>query len=236
MIRRALLLAASRENNPIPDVYSDLAAVSNFLRSNIGGAWDVNEIFQGLGSTRDQILSAIRAANDGDYCLAFFAGRGELVKMGRPWREMRMVLSSGEAITERELNSGSARCTLILDCSRRTVGQNKETLLFETPGVPDRVEVSSEYRNYYEECLRAAEGGLVRIYATEAGSVSTDAGSFTQQLLREANMWSVTNKGALPLGDAVALARDAMSRESPQQIVEYLGGRRLRHFPFAVQI
>jgi hypothetical protein len=236
MNRQAILLAASPDDEPIPGVYADLAAFYSFLQSNHGGAWDTKEIFRGENSARNQILSAINAAKNADYSLVFFAGHGEAVKMGLPWLETRMLLSSGETITERELNSGSPRCTLILDCCRRTPEQNKEMFLINASILLERGEGSSDFRNFYEKNLSAAESGLVKVYATATGSAAADKHSFTQHLLNESYMWATRNKGTLDLGDAVALAKNAMKRENPQQRPEYQGGRRLRHFPFAVQI
>jgi len=236
MKRSAILLAASPKDNPITGVYSDLAAFCSFLRSNLGGAWDEKEIVIRENSTRDQILSTVNAVKNADYCLIFFAGHGETVKIDLPWFETRMLLSSGETIIERELNSGSPRCTLIMDCCRRTPEQDEKAALIKFSKLIEYGGGSSEFRNLYENRLEGAETGLVKVYATAVGGAAADQHSFTQHLLNQTNSWGAKNKGALDIGDAVALARDAMKRENPQQKPEYQGGRRLRHFPFAVQI
>lgn len=236
MNRKAILLAASPEDDPIPGVYQDLKAFYAYLRSNPGGAWDDGEIFVEENTTRNQVIAAINAAQNADYSLVYFAGHGESVRLGLPWLETRMLLRSGETITERELNSRSPRCTLIMDCCRRTPEQNIEASLINFSMLLEHGRGSIDFRKFYQKGLEVAESGLVKIYSTAAGSAAADIHSFTQYLLNETNKWVVGNKGILSLEDAVNLAKIAMKLENPQQQPEYQGGRRLRHFPFAVQI
>jgi hypothetical protein len=236
MNRKAILLAASPEGDPVPGVYADLVAFDAFLRSNPGGAWDAKDIFQGKNSTRDEVLCAIQAAKAADYSLVYFAGHGEIVKMGLPWAEARMLLGSRETISERDLNSGSPRCTLILDCCQRASEEDEKALLIQPSTLLEHGEGCSEFRDLYQKTLVTAESGIVKVCTVACGSALADTHSFTQHLLNESSAWVTRHKGPLFLGEAVALAADAMKRENPQQQPEYQGGRRLRHFPFAVQI
>ncbi len=231
MKRKAMLIAASFEDNPIPGVYSDLAMFRSFIQSNLGGAWEKNEIFIQENPMRDDVLSMINSDRNADYSLVFFAGLGEVVKMDLPWSEVRVRLNSGENIIERELNTGSPRCTLILDCSRKTAAQ--EERLSVKSSVLSEHGVRLDFRNLYENELASAEAGLVKIYSM---AVASGQHSFTQYLLNESIGWAAKNNGTLSLANATSLARDAMKRENLAQQPEYRGGRRLRHFPFAVQI
>jgi hypothetical protein len=234
MKRKAIILAASNEENPIQGVHFDPVAFASFLQTNLGGAWDEDEIFVQKTPTRSQILAAINSARDTDYSLVFFAGHGETVKMDLPWSEVRMQLGSNENITERELNTGSSRCTLILDCSRRSPAHD-EKLSAKSSKLSEHG-TRSDFRNLYEKELASAEAGLVKIYSMGVGNVTAGQHSFTQLLLNESNAWAAKNRGTLSLANATTLARDAMTREHLEQQPEYRGGRRLRHFPFAVQI
>ena len=123
-----------------------------------------------------------------------------------------------------------------MDCCRRTPEQDEAELLIKTSMLLEHGEGGAEFRNLYLNSLAAAESGLVKIFATNIGGSAADTHSFTQHLLNETNIWASKNRGILHLGDAVELARNSMKRENPQQQPEYRGGRRLRHFPFAVQI
>jgi hypothetical protein len=233
MNRKAVLLAASSQDTPTEYAYSDVDSLSSFLQSNPGGAWDVKEIFQGRDLMRHQILSVVKAASEADYFFLFFAGQGELAKTDRPWREMKMRLISGEIISERDLNSGASRCTLILDCSGGTETYANKLRLVESPNPPEHGFGATDFRSSYERSLEMTETGIVKIYAT--GPVGPGAQSFTQHLLTESTAWASKESGILHLGEAVALVREAMRRENAEKLPEYQGGRRLRHFPFVVQ-
>lgn len=236
MKRKAILLAASPENNPIPGVFADLNAFHSFLRSNPGGSWEPDEIICEDDPTRDQILKCVIEAKDAAYSLVYFAGHGEIIKTELPWSEMKMLLSSGQTISEREINSGSARCTLIMDCCSRSPKQDESTLLIKTSMLQEHGEGGAEFSNVYQTSLAEAECGLAKVFATKVGSSAEETHSFTQHLLNETHIWTSKAKGILLLRDAVDLARNSMKQENPQQQPEYRGGRRLRHFPFAVQI
>ena len=236
MKRKAILLAASPVNDPIPGVFADLEAFHKFLKSNAGGAWSSSEIVCADDPTRDQIIAAVLEAKAVDYSLVYFAGHGDTVKTDLPWKETRMYLGTGQTVTEREINSGSPRCTLIMDCCRRTPELDEGKLLVKSAMLLEHGEGGGEYRNLYQQSLMTAESGLVKVFSTKVGAAAADEHSFTQHLLNEAANWSVKNRGVLHLGDAVDLAKASMKRVNPQQEPEYRGGRRLRHYPFAVQI
>lgn len=235
MTRRAILLAASPDDTPIPGVSGDLDAFYRFLRSDCGGAWRDTEILRGENLKRNEVLRAINAAKNSDYSLVFFAGRGKVAKKGLPWPEATLELNSHEAATERDLNSASPRCALFFDCSRKTASQGGETSTAAAMAPVSQDEVSSSFRNMYEESLAAAEAGLVKVYAMAGQGGNAAANSFTQHLLDESIKWAANNRGILHLGNAVTLGVEAMKMNKSQLDVKYHGGRRLNDFPFAVQ-
>lgn len=235
MNRYAILLATPSENSPTPNVCDDLAMFYSFLRSNCGGAWQENEILRHENPSMAQILATVRAAKNADYSLVFLAGYGEKVKAGLPWAEMRIALDCGETITERELNPGTPRCTLIFSCASRTSAQDPNPPPDTSASFPRNEKPSSEFRTLYYERLMQAEGGVARIYSTSISDPAAGTKFFTQSLITTANRWALINKGMLHLGEAVALANDAMKKTNNSHRAEYLGGRRLRHFPFLVQ-
>ncbi|MEI6197031.1 MAG: hypothetical protein WCS42_22170, partial [Verrucomicrobiota bacterium] len=200
------------------------------------GSWEPEEIICQQNPGLDSILKSVTEAKGAEYSLVYFAGHGEVVKTDLPWPETRMQLGSGQTISEREINPGSPRCTLIMDCCSRTPEQDEKKLLVRTSMLLEHGKDRAEFRNLYQQSLTAAESGLVKIIVTKVGGSAAGTHSFTQHLLNEANIWTSNNRGILYLGDAVELAKNSMKRENPQQQPEYQGGRRLRHFPFAVQI
>ena len=235
MNRQAIILSSSPQRNPVPSVHFDASTFDSFLRSNLGGAWISEEIFRAENASRDQINTALRRSREADYSLLFFAGHGDVVKMDRPWTEMRLFLASGETITERELNPGSRRCTLMFDCCRRAAEQIAPGRLAEPSGPLPRGKDSSWSRTAYEQSLSAAEAGLVKMFAVGTDRIATGGNSFTQYLIKETIRWAAENKGVLTLDQALSLATNAMEKNMAEQKADYRGGRRLRHFPFAVQ-
>jgi hypothetical protein len=111
-----------------------------------------------------------------------------------------------------------------------------DKLLIKTSMLLEHGKSGAEYRNLYMNSVAAAESGLVKIFVTRVDSSAAGAHSFTRHLLNETNIWISKNRGILYLREAVELARYSMKLENPQQQPEYEGGRRMRHFPFAVQI
>jgi hypothetical protein len=167
MKRKAIILAAVNEGNPIQGVYFDLVAFASFLQTNLGGAWDEDEIVVQKTPTRSQILARVNSARDADYSLFFFAGHGETVKTDLPWPEVRMQLDSNESITERELNTGSSS-----ELSKRL------TLL--------QAGVVSKYREKWEEYIKNNSNGIVEMVACSKGEAAGEdpsAGGYYTSLL-----------------------------------------------------
>jgi hypothetical protein len=92
------------------------------------------------------------------------------------------------------------------------------------------------FRTLYDQALEMAEKGLVSVYSTGLDAVAPDTSSLSRFLIHSAIEWAASNHGILTLDQAVLLASAAIAEKKPQQNPEYHGGRRLRHFPFAVNV
>jgi len=235
MKRKAILIGASPQDDPLENVALDVATWQEFLKTNHGGGWDENcEIIDATEMNREDLLKLLQQTKDHDFSMVIFAGHGFSVKTDLPWPELNLILQTGETILEREINPGTPRCNIILDCCRAH-GENVRPL-------EERVKKSSLERAYdevrarilYDNALESAESGLVRIYATGDNAAAADKASFSQILIHSSMRWAGHNQGILSIKDAVAMAATEMESIRPQQIPEYNGGRRLRHFPFAL--
>jgi hypothetical protein len=233
MQRKAILIAASRDEHVLNSAYADSVMFKAFLQSDVGGAWEDGEIVLNTNPTREQIQAAVTSARNADYTLTLFVGQGELRKGALPWEEMQILLGSGELVTERELNSGTQRCALIFDCGNSTTNQDGEALPSVSFEISPTNGARSNSRHQYEAALGAAERGLTKVYATPAGN-SLHTRSFAQHLLHQSHRWAEANRGTLNLGDAVLRANAALEREGYPHAAQYLPGRRLHDFPFAV--
>jgi hypothetical protein len=232
MTRKAILLSASPPPTQIPGIESDAEAWHHFLRSNPGGAWANQEITRLSNCDREAALAAVRAAKDTDYSLIVFAGQGQIRKGDLPWPEAHVVLGDGCSLLESELNPGTPRCTLVFDWSNREGAVSAASSKDAIP--PQAEQGAANFRALFDQAIETAEGGLVKIFATEAGTTPNPAPSFSQQLLHAAYQWSRTNHGILPLQQAISLAAEAIQKTNPLLKPEYQGGRRLHHFPLAV--
>lgn len=234
MTRKAILIAASPQSSPVPGVYTDVDWWDVFLRSNPGGVWSTSEIYIAKDYKKDAILKLITSAKSCDYSLVVFAGHGQTLKTDMPWAEAQLLLSEGNSLSEREINPGSPRCTLIMDCCRGLADEEEPTELIKEAAELERANDPDACCALFTKTLAAAESGLVKIYSRAVGSATADTRSFTKHLLFGAAKWAGLSQGVLTLNEAVGRTAQGMTTSNPQQKPEYHGGRRLRHFPLAV--
>jgi hypothetical protein len=233
--RRAILIGASPKNDPLENVAFDIKTWKDFLESKYGGGWnEYSEIFDSSELSKKELLGLIQASNNFDYTMIIFAGHGFTVKTDLPWPELNLLLQTGENILERELNPGSQRCCLVLDCCRAH-GENVQPLQEQVKesSLSERSEEILARKNF-ENALAKSELGLVKIYATGDNAAAADKFSFSQILIHTARNLASKNRGILYMNDAVSNAASLVKTIHPQQNPEYHGGRRLNHFPFAL--
>ena len=236
MKRQAILIAASPASDPAPGVYPDIISWDAFLRSRIGGAWLDEEILNASNHPGEELCKLIKSVGNVDYSMIIFAGHAKRVRTEMPWTELQILLGTGESILERELNPGTARCSMILDCCRTGSLEERQDFSIKKAAVLENKEELSIYREAYNTQLASAEGGLVKVYSTEDGVDAIDENTFSQHLVLQANIWADRYHGVLNLRDGVRLASDSIAKFVPQQKPEYQGGRRLNHFPLAVSL
>lgn len=234
MNRRAILIGASPADDPLRFVAVDVALWGEFLQSNEGGAWNESEILDASHLNKATLMSELARLKPYDYSLIVFAGHGFTTETDLPWTELRLILESGDSVLERELNPGTPRCCIVLDCCR-TRGENIEAIMEHRKSASLKEAYAAvRSRQAYDTTAAQAEMGAVTVYATGDNTEAFDKGSFSQHLIRSAVDWAQSNLGVLTIKDAVRIGAEELIKIHPQQVPEYHGGRRLRHFPFAV--
>jgi len=231
MQRKAILVALKRSPDQIN--CPQLSAWIEFLCSDTGGGWKRDQIVETFGWGRNQLLDAVKDAGNADYSLIVYVGRGRSVKIDVPWSELQLEISSDESVLERELNTGSPRCAMILDASScNEESASNEILKILRP----RIDVAEdEFVQAYDAAIENAERGVARIWVTSAAETTSVASSFTHNIISHAVEWSLQSKGILSFPRAVDLVTDSDGKHNRRKI-EYRGGRRVGHFPFAVGI
>ena len=232
MVRKALLIGGHDigRNAPSNGVVADLVAWRRFLTSPIGGNWHDNEIDEITSGDRLEVLANLFLCCHSDYTLVAFSGHGELVRDKHGFPETIISLHDGEEMSERQLNTGADRCMTVLDCCRRYPPTEKIAM--------NSLNESVKWANYldtrakYERLLNQSEKGYVRVYGAGEDRAAADEYSFTRAMI-DAAKESIGGyaDGVIPINEAVRLAK---SKLPPQQSPVYNGGRRIGHFPFAV--
>ncbi len=231
MVRSALLVAAKVAD--IEHMESLRALWWDFLRSNAGGGWHENEIKSPSPAAAD-VLGAVDSVAHSDYSLVVFIGHGAMVKEDRPWKETRITLNEKETLlADRQLNTGSPRLTLVLDCCRDLLWPANTGCLSELECFRSKGSNATIFRGVFEANLLQAEQGITKIFPP-----SENISSFSRYLIGGAYEWCKHHKheSVLSWSDAVTYGNMKMAAEHffKGQGFVYQGGRRLRHFPMAI--
>ena len=235
MKRRALIVGAAYNDPDIPGVYTDLVAWDAFLKSACGGAWDTEEVETLKDPSLKDLNPALRRLAEVDYSFVVFCGHGATVDLGKPWTETILCFGTHGEVSDSQLNPGTPRCTMLLDCCRGLISLSDEQRFLIEGKAASAVDRRGA-RSAYDEALELAEKGLVTIFAASVGEEASDRRSFSKQLILQAESVMAAHEGILPQSLAVELTAQAMKITTPQQHPEYNGGRRLHHFPFAINV
>jgi hypothetical protein len=231
MRRSAILIAASGAD--FKQIESVRALWRAFIKSSAGGGWYEDEI-KSPSPTALDVLGAVESVAHSDYSLVVFIGHGAKVKEGRPWKETRIELNDKETLlADRQLNTGTPRLTLVLDCCRDLLWPTEPKCLSEIEHFVSTGTNATNFRGVFEANLLQAEQGITKIYPT-----SENSSSFSRFLITGACEWCKNHKheSVLSWSDAVTFGQRNMDAEhvSTGQEIVYQGGRRLQHFPMAI--
>lgn len=229
MKRLAFLIGGTYDNleDQLPGVAADIRAWKQFLVSPFGGSWMDDEIVDLSGQAKPAILSELRRGVGVDYSIVCFSGHGCLVKDHFGFSTTKVFVNDRDEMLETECNPGSSWCTMVFDCCRRHPVQEKVAFANEAT----ELFKSADTRVRFEKELMKCEKGLVKVFAADVGQAAGDEPSFSRMLISTAQDHDSYSEGVLRINQAVRLAGNAMPK---QQTPVYAGGRRLRHFPFAV--
>lgn len=230
MTRMAYLIGGSYTDETLNGVRADIAAWKGYLTSPTGGSWREDEIIDLSGERAASICATLRTGRLIDYSFVCFSGHGRALLDPYGYSTTVVLANDEEELSECDLNPGSPRCTMLLDCCRHLP---KEPLIesFAMDAVVDTMRYDTH--EVFDRVLQGCEKGLVRIYGTELNHGAADEKSFTRMMIRYAeNAVEDCADGILRLPDAV---RGAKKWLDEQQTPVYRGGRRLGHFPFAIK-
>jgi hypothetical protein len=229
--RKALLISSTNLNIPDTFILEDLNNWRSFLKSPSGGGWfesDDHEILTLINPSKNEILKEIKSISIVDFSIVLFIGEGYLKKDFLGFDEYFLYLKDNDEISERDLNPGNERCLIVFDTFRSYDSINKNIF------IDTDMSLVTNYRVAYENYLMQCEKGLIKIFPFNFKTFKSF--SFSNILLNITESWINKNQGILKIDEAMELVDsyfiDNLSEEAPV----YQGGRRLRHFPFAINL
>lgn len=215
----------------ISGAQKDAVAWQKFLLSNRGGAWRNDELTILSNPTPQEVRSKIALMTNG-YSFVTFSGHGHVTE---PSRKTMVCLQGGD-ISESELTPSSPRVTVILDsCREQTYSFAEEVM--ESLAMHKTASAASQYRNLFDTALERSSEGVCQLYGCSFKQSAHEdpgiGGYFTQSLIQAGKSW--TGSGVFSLLNASEVAEKVLRQKRPQQTPECNLGRRINHFPFAVQ-
>ena len=242
MARRAILIEASGKPGEKGYLEGAVADVENFrihLLSEHGGAWETSEVTVLHNPSRSQVLTEIAAAKTADYSFVTASGHGYHLKSGT-LSETMFCLKDNDEIGASELNTGSPRCTVVLDCCRKiTSPAQLQEMRKSVRAALAAKAPRSFYRRAFDDALLASEKGCSYLYSCdldEAAQEDNNGGFYSVGLVFCARAWHdvQSSAGIYDVVDAHNGAAKVVTAREPQQHPKHQAGRRLRYFPFAV--
>lgn len=245
MSRLAILIDAGGQEGDkcyLPGAAADVRSLRSFLLSNLGGAWQDHEIVTLKNPSELKLRLHLATAKSNDYCFVAASGHGHHV-MGQGINETRFCCNEHEEISARDLNSGSKRCTVLLDCCRKlTIIEDFSILESRSKSIAKYAADRSSYlyRSAFDSALGATEIGCCYLFSCDlhqSAQESQNGGYYTQAFVDSAIRWHDMNTNRSWVFSICDAHRDAVrivQNRHPQQIPQSGFGMRLSYFPFAV--
>lgn len=242
MKRRAVIIEASNVPGEsfLPGAVEDASNYEKYLQSLAGGEWYNFEINVVRNKKIAVVRAAIAATADADYSLIAFSGHGSHARsLNRELDETRICLDGGELAVS-DLNSGSDRCLVVVDCCRKIM-TTTITKAFALNMEAHQRAAERSTRAIFEETVQSSEKGCCTVYSCdldEAAGETKNGGYFTGALLEAGKSWYAAQNGGshsvLRIDKAFDAAAKVVTAKHAQQHPQQELGRRRFHFPWAV--
>lgn len=226
MIRKALIINTYNDNKILSLVGKYWV---NFLSSNCGGGWEIKnqeEIVLLNNPTSKNIFENISKMKKTDYSIIIFLGNYYYKKDILGLSETIMEINSNEIISEIEINPKNSRCLIIFDKATNQIFYEDMYKHLNKNTITKKNNLKKIYNDYIISC----ENGCVKIYIDN----NKDNIIGTTGLLKIVEKWIINNFGVLTLDELVNFSSIEENREKINLNIRYQGGRRINHFPFAI--
>lgn len=237
MNRKAILISASGkegEKGHLAGTKKDVHHLTQFLESNIGGAWEYNEI----DSYNDPSYSTIKALKDAehDFTLTLISGHGGIYK-----KDQNLYLEiDGIDYKKTDFINKSKRQLMVLDCCRSYFDEplSEKMASFSLENASADTDLSRIFREAYCEEVSSADEGIIFLYSCAAGQAADEdpehGAYFINSLIESGNVWAKNNYGSMDVYDALTAAKSVIKKYPTTQSPEISGSKRRKWFPFCV--
>ena len=202
MKRKALIIGNSGNKNDseeyLEGVEKDINNYNNFLQSNIGGAWNSDEITLSIDETKEELLQKILETKQesNDFVFVLFSGHGsyslrEECRKLYVYDENSTSSDNYDFLYEYELTNIADKQITIID----TCANNEDDDLLKESTLMDGLSASYEsykdnyiYRYRYENAIESCQDQQVVLYSSSIDESSNDdselGGLFAYNLLK----------------------------------------------------
>lgn len=181
MKKRILLIG---NDDGLPGVKVDLKNYRSYFKSNIGGAWEENEIIEKLNPKKDDLIRLLEILKDQslDYLITVYSGHG-----GQKRSTVLELNPDGELFSETSFEKIAKRQLTILDCCRAYITPITDDI-FESRRI-EKAFSAYDLRKKFEDRILQALPQEIKLYACKEGEYSYDSsegGIYSVSLLTKA--------------------------------------------------
>lgn len=240
MKRLAILIESSDTlHGSLPGMAADVENWRSYLSSVRGGAWDPDEeIIELHTPSEEEFIGSLELTRTVDYTFLSFSGHGEQKRSTPTVRGYSTAIINDDYEENiLEMLPYSPKSLLVIDSCRRYVELQKSLGRIIKSSIVESVDERRREisRMLFDSAVETAEAGSIVMYSCKAGQSAADedyGGVFTSALIDCGRKWRgkrvMTSKTAY---ECASMAHDIKRRG---QEPEYKPGRRIDHFPFAI--
>jgi hypothetical protein len=251
MKRRAILIEAAnlKGQNPLPGAVVDVKNYQRYLCSIDGGNWFSSEIRPLSKPSKSELLEEIRKAEqEAEYLFISFSGHG-YTKKANPYifpapsvNQLTMLcINDTDEISISEINPRIKNFLIADSCRTIELLDESYESLRKSLTASVRTDREIQARMMFDTTVQQAEAGQIIAYSCGinegAGEDKNRGGNFSASMIESGlQLAGSGQRRIITTHETFETARMIVRKLSAQQNPEYNPGRRLRHFPFAVNV
>lgn len=242
MQRNALIVLASdsdKVDDP-PGITADSHHVTDWLRSNGGGAWELEEIHTLRSPSADELHNYRRIVAEVDYSVLVFFGHGRQDPNDRS--DVLLKINPREELPLSQF-TGSTRFSMrLIDTCRSAVPEELLEGITKVAAAPQIFidHNRSKHRDMFDAEMGKCEYGCATLLATgpsQDAYATSNGGRFTSSLVGAGQIWRMTGYSSpkvMTMEEAFNQADHLTRQHEPPQYPEFRQDGGASKFPFAV--